>query len=54
MSWTYEHWDIGKVIAHRDELGRFAVGHRHHWYEWNENIGLGELGIPRGKRRKRI
>lgn len=37
-SWTFEYWSIGKVIAHRDEKGRFAKGHRHFSKEWRKSF----------------
>ena len=51
MSWTWEHWSIGRVLAHRNSLGQFSKGHRHESPKWKRAVSKalkGRIGPRKG------
>jgi len=52
LSWNYEYWKKGRVIAKRDEGGRFIEGHRHLPDETKKKISRSLTGSKLSEARK--
>lgn len=53
MAWNYEYWKTGRVIAKRNNKGKFIKGHRHLPKEIKKKISESLIGVSLNEERKR-